>query len=200
MAPALAQAASNFRSARHQLGEQIDQPFGRSPVTTSLCRADLNSAPPFATNSFDRVVCNLVIGYLSDPLFTLKELLRVLIPDGKLIVTNLKPQADLSLIYRNFVSRAKEQAERNEARELLNNSGKIKQAEGDGLFQFLHREDFRTPLPASGVVRPEVPSAFANQAFIAVGHKPSGDVDANLVVPPNGLPRRKGAAHDFSAL
>ena len=153
----------------------------------------LNSALSYATNSFDHVVCNLVIEYLSGPLFTLKELLRVLIPDGKLISTNLKPQADLSLIYRNFVSRTKEQAERNEASELLNNSGKIKQAEGDGLFQFLDREDLRTLLLASGAVRPEVHSAFANQAFIAVGHKPCGAVDADLVVPAEWTAQPQGS-------
>ena len=143
-----------------------------SLITTSFCRGDLNMPLPFRDNQFDRIVCNLVISYLQDPLSTLRELMRVLSPKGKIILTNLKPQADLSQIYRNFVRQANRPEEVEEARQLLTNSGKIKQAEGDGVFRFFDRQELAMLLLSSGAVRPRIFSTFANQAYLAVAEKP----------------------------
>lgn len=50
---------------------------------------DLNQQPtlPFEDNSFDAVICSLSIGYLTQPLEVVKELARILRPQGQLIVT-----------------------------------------------------------------------------------------------------------------
>lgn len=142
-------------------------------LKTSLCLADLNLPLPFRDNEFDRVISNLVIGYVQDPLYTLRELLRTLKPRGRLIITNLKPHADLSQIYRNFVEAARSTEEIEEARQALNNSGKIKQGESDGIFRFFDKQELVVLLTSAGVSHPRIYSTFANQAFIAVAEKPS---------------------------
>lgn len=169
---ALARAAANFE----QVGERLRGQFPEGlrsyvPMSMGLCRADLESPLPFPDHSFDRVICNLVIGYVRDPLFTLREYLRVLAPQGRLVISNLKPYADLSAIYRSFVETAHTVEEVEEGRRLLDNSGKIKAREGDGVFHFFHQAELDALLRAAGVAHPRVYSTFGDQALIAVAEK-----------------------------
>lgn len=48
---------------------------------------DANLAFPYPADSFDLVWCSEVIEHLKDPLFTIREIRRVLKPDGKLLLT-----------------------------------------------------------------------------------------------------------------
>ncbi|MGZ8383404.1 MAG: class I SAM-dependent methyltransferase, partial [Nitrospira sp.] len=169
---ALAQATANF----NQVGTTLQGQFHEGlrayvPMAMQVCRADLESPLPFPDQSFDRVVCNLVIGYVRDPLFTLREYLRVLRPQGRLVLSNLKPYADLSAIYRGFVETAKTPDQVEEGRRLLDNSGRIKAREGEGIFNFLHQAELEQLLRAAGASHPRVYSTFGNQALIAVAEK-----------------------------
>jgi ubiquinone/menaquinone biosynthesis C-methylase UbiE/alpha-beta hydrolase superfamily lysophospholipase len=169
---ALKQAKQNLSDvAAESQGKSDNAIASGAAITSSFCRADLNMRLPFGDNQFDWVVCNLVIGYLEDPSFTLGEFLRVLAPKGKLVVTNLKPNADLSQIYRNFVRQTDRVEEVEEAKQLLNNSGKIKQAESNGIFRFFDRQELAMVLISIGAVQPRIYSTFANQAYIAVAEK-----------------------------
>ena len=169
---ALAQATANFKEAGATLQAQFHEgkrPY--VPMSMDVCRADLESPLPFPDHSFDRVVCNLVIGYVRDPLSTLREYLRVLAPEGRLVLSNLKPYADLSAIYRSFVDTARTPDQVEEGRRLLDNSGKIKEREGEGTFHFLHAAELESLLRAAGASHPRVYSTFGNQALIAVAEK-----------------------------
>lgn len=170
---ALIQARRNFANVA---AESVASPMSAmtmpSTTTPSLALSDLNMPLPFIDNQFTCVVSNLVIGYLQDPLFTLRELLRVLSPSGRLVITNLKPQADLSQIYRNFVQSTEQREEVEEGRKLLHNSSKIKQGESDGIFRFFNKQELATLLICSGAQQPRIYSTFGNQAFIAVATKP----------------------------
>jgi alpha-beta hydrolase superfamily lysophospholipase/SAM-dependent methyltransferase len=136
-------------------------------------RLDLNKPLPFRDESFDRIMSNLVIGYLRDPAASIRELLRVLAPGGKLVLTNLKPCSDLTQIYRNFVDRATAENAIQEARELLKNSSYIRQGESEGAFQFYTQEEFHHVLQSCGADNPRVFPTFGNQAFIGVVEKPA---------------------------
>lgn len=172
--PALAQARMNLmKTAAEIRGEFTPQVTAPSLLMDfSLLAADLNMPLPFRNGQFDRIVCNLVIGYLQDPAFLIKEFWRVLSPSGKLIITNLKPHPDLSLVYRNFAQRSRCPEEIQEAKHLLNNSGKIIQAESNGVFRFFDRQELAMLLIAGGAAQPRVCSTFANQAYIAATEKP----------------------------
>lgn len=169
---ALAQARINFE----QVGAALQGQFYEGlrayvPMSMRVCRADLESPLPFPDHSFDRVVCNLVIGYVRDPLFTLREYLRVLAPHGRLVVSNLKPYADLSAIYRSFVETVQTPDQVEEGRRLLDNSGRIKEREGEGIFHFHYQAELESLLRAAGVTHPRVYATFGNQALIAVADK-----------------------------
>ena len=166
---ALARACLNFSNLKKN-----------SVIRPSLTCADLNRPLPFRDKQFDRIVCNLVLGYLEDPVFSLQELMRVLVPGGRIIITSLKPYADLIEIYRNFVLRTDLPEEVEEAERLLNTACKIKQAESDGLFRSFQPHELTLLLMMSGATQPpEIHSTFANQAFITVGEKPAETVRAS---------------------
>jgi len=128
---------------------------------------DLNKPLPFQDGTFDKVVSNLVLGYLESPANTIRELMRVLTPGGSLVLTNLKPNSDLSRIFTNFVQETSSAEEIEEAKQLLNNSGKIREAEGEGLFHFPDAEELEQLIhAASKGSETKVFSTFANQAYI----------------------------------
>jgi ubiquinone/menaquinone biosynthesis C-methylase UbiE len=141
-------------------------------MKASLGCMDLNASLPFHDAQFDHIVCNLVLGYLRDPLFTLRELVRVLAPGGKLVLTHFKPQADLTHIYRQFVSLAKGDIERQQAKEAVDASGKIMQHAREGAFRFFDRQELAMLLMSSGASQPRIYSTFGNQAYLALAEKP----------------------------
>ena len=163
VSPALHQARKGFEKIR-----RYDQ-TSQVQMTSAFHCVDLNAPLPFQDGTFDKVVSNLVLGYVHDPEFTLKELLRVLSPKGIMVLTNLKPNSDLSQIYSNFVRQTSTLNEIEEAKQLLVNSGKIREAEGDGIFHFHDQRDlFDLLYKISKGQRPKIFSTFLNQANIAV--------------------------------
>lgn len=135
----------------------------RAPVLTTLCCADLNVALPFQDNRFDRIVCNLVLGYLQDPLFTLRELLRVLSPGGRLVVSSFTASTDLCEMYGEF---------RPLPRPCLTALAKVIQAQKEGFFHSFTRDDLATLLTSCGAIRTRILSTLRGQAYIAVAEKP----------------------------
>ncbi len=161
--PALHQAQQNCETIRRHDQES------RVHMNSAFHCVDLNAPLPFQDGTFEKVVSNLVLGYVRDPEFTLKEFIRVLSPKGTLVLTNLKPNSDLSQIYSNFVRQTSQLNEIEEAKQLLNNSGKIREAEGDGIFHFHEQQELVDLLSqASKGQQPKVFSTFLNQANIAV--------------------------------
>ena len=172
---------SALTKARHNLAQIADEIQGtsqdpgmaQSPVEGSFICADLNSPLPFRENQFNRVICNLTISYLQDPSFTVGELMRVLSPKGKLVITSLKPHADLFQIYRNVIQQADQSGDNEEAKRLLVKLSKIKQAEGAGGWRSYDRQELAMLLIAGGAVNLQIHSGFANQAYVAVVEKPA---------------------------
>jgi SAM-dependent methyltransferase len=163
--------------------EEEQQVAAGTLLDASFVCSDLNAPLPFGNEQFDRVVCNLVVGYLDNPSFTISEFLRVLSPGGRLILTNLKPNADMSQIYRNFQGQTENVHDVEEARELLNDSADIRQAETEGVFRFFGRQEFAMLLLSSGAEDVRIFKTFADQAYIAVAHK-SGLESLTSKVPP----------------
>ena len=145
----------------------------QSVMKAGLACMDLNAPLPFQDGQFDHVVCNLVLGYLRDPLLTLRELVRVLVPGGKLVLTHFKPQADLTQIYTALVSLAKGDIERQRAQEAVEASGKVTEHSREGAFRLFDRQELAMLLMSSGASQPRIYSTFANQAYLAVAEKSS---------------------------
>lgn len=125
----------------------------------------------FGNNFFDKVCCSLLLSYVKEPNVVLKELLRILRPGGKIVVTSLKPYCDLSKIYRNYLQQMVNAEDIDEARRLLNAAGKIKEKENIGYYQFFSEEELEKILTKVGFTDIEVYRSFGNQANVAVAEK-----------------------------
>lgn len=140
-------------------------------INEEFVLADLETELPFVSEFFDQACCNLVISYLRDPATLLKEFWRVLRPGGRIVISSLKPNADLSEIYRNFVSLAESAAEIEEGRQLLNNAGMIKLKESAGIYHFYCEKELRDIARKVGFTRAKTFRSFGNQANLVVCYK-----------------------------
>lgn len=140
-------------------------------IKYSYVLADLEQRLPFDDGHFDKICCNLVLSYVSDPQFSLRELCRVLKPGGKIIISSLKPYADLSQIYRNFADMTENQEELKEARKLLSAAGRIKQKEDAGIYTFFFEEELKKLLQNAGIGIVTVKRTFGGQANFISGRK-----------------------------
>ena len=166
---------------------------GFPAVQMSWSQVDLQHVLPFADNQFDRIVSNLVLGYLSHPQDAVRELFRVLAPGGRMVLSNLKPNGDFSGIYQNLVSHAGESKQKAEARNLLNNYGKIRQAEKEGQFRFFDQTEWMTCLDSIDGLHTGVYPTFANQAYLIVLEKPAASPHSSL------LAQREAVSHSQPA-
>ncbi|WNM57189.1 methyltransferase domain-containing protein [Candidatus Nitrospira allomarina] len=167
---ALKRANNAMRAATTncQHGMTSPTPF----VSKAWAHVDLGQPLPFPDNRFDRIVSNLVIGYVQDPGATLRELYRILAPGGRIVISNLKPNGDFSGIYQSLVSSAVLPQQREEARDLLNNYGKIRQAEKEGQFCFYDQTQWESIIATLGCTNAGIFSTFAGQAYLVVLDKP----------------------------
>ena len=58
---------------------------------------------PFEDNKFDRILSSLVLCYLKNPHVTFTEFVRCLKPGGKIVISTMKPDMDMSIMYTNLI-------------------------------------------------------------------------------------------------
>jgi len=160
---AVAQARRTHADFNREFGH------GGLPARYSYLVADLESPLPFPARSFDQVCMNLVVSYLQEAGRTLADMARLLKPKGRIVITSLKPFADLSQVYRNYISVTEEAGQVEEARKLLSNAGKVMAKEAEGIYRFFTEEELADLLKEAGLTDIETFRAFGNQANVAFG-------------------------------
>ena len=133
--------------------------------------SDLNMPLPFIDDYFHKVCCNLVLSYLESPIITLRELRRVLKKGGRIIVTSMKPAADFSRVFENFVAASTKAQELEEAKRLLSNAGFIRYKESEGHFRFYSAEELQRLLADAGFCNFQSFLGFGDQINIVTGEK-----------------------------
>jgi SAM-dependent methyltransferase/alpha-beta hydrolase superfamily lysophospholipase len=161
-----------------ELQQNLLREIGVSPTHPLLVRnefavTDLEVGLPFPDKFFDQICCNLVISYLHRPEKVIAEFCRVLRPGGKIVVSSLKPNPDLSEVYRNFVSAAKNEEEITEARKLLSNAGAIRVKEMRGLYHFYSHAELRRLFHNGGLRAIHMLRSFGDQANVLIGRRES---------------------------
>lgn len=142
-----------------------------SLISCDFLHLDLAAPLCFQDGSFDKICCNLVLSYVPDDAFTLDEMWRVLKLGGRMVVTSLKPHADLTEVYRAFLKMADTDKEIDDARHLLANAGTIKAREVEGLYNFYSEKELGSMLLQLGASEVHVVPAFSNQAYVGLAKK-----------------------------
>ncbi len=168
---AIAQAQETHRHIQSELTKGLGWFPQARPAAYDYLLADLETALPCEPQRFEQICCNLVISYVQNPGRVVANLVQMLKPKGRIVLTSLKPFADLSQVYRNFVQVAETQQDIEEARRLLSNAGRIRAKEAEGIYRFFSEEELGDLLREAGVSEVETYRSFGNQANVAVGMK-----------------------------
>jgi len=140
---------------------------------------------PFADGAFDRIASSLVLSYLENPLESLRELHRCLAPGGRLVVSSMRPDVDMSRIYQSLLLRlqrgdevsipvgiSREEFVR-DLRAFLSSAAFLLTLAEEGQFAFFSRDELRHLVERAGFRRVESFEAFGSpaQANVIVGYR-----------------------------
>ncbi|MCA9689602.1 MAG: methyltransferase domain-containing protein [Myxococcales bacterium] len=151
----------------------------------SVHTGDARERLPFEDASFDRIVCSLVLSYLSNPVEVLREFYRCLEPGGRLVVSSMRPDVDMSRIYRNLMIKLESGARVaipagmdratfvEEVQHYLNSAAFLLKLAEEGQFVFFSRGEMRRIVERAGFRRVETFTSFGKppQALITVGYR-----------------------------
>lgn len=121
---------------------------------------------PFHDGTFDVICCSLVLSYLRRPQGLLGELHRVLRPSGVLVASSMKPNCDLSIIYRDSLSAAITAEDIQQGRRLLQAAGRIKLKEEIGYYTFYSQVELADLVLDSGFNVRESHLSLGEQAVV----------------------------------
>ncbi len=168
----LTQARQSLRA----LHRELDNDFGGTltshpPLTTEWMHADWTQGLPFKDHSLQRIVCNLSLPFVPSPLVTIRELYRILHPQGRLILTVFHPDTDLSVLYRQHLQRANQDEFSPQAQIVLHYMGRLREAIRHGLLHTFDRSSLTSFLQQAGILTSRILPALDRHALFAVIEK-----------------------------
>jgi len=160
----------------HALRRELDTDFAGTltihpPLTAEWMQADWTQPLPFKDRSLHRIVCNLSLPFVPSPLVMIRELYRILHPQGRLILTVFHPGTDLSVLYRQHLHRANQDEFSPEAHLLLHYLGQLREAIRHGLLHTFDRSSLASFLQQAGILAPRILSGLDGHALFAVIEK-----------------------------
>ncbi len=140
-------------------------------VTTRWMRTDWNAPLPFTNGSIERILCHLSLSFTSSPLHCLRQMLRVLHPDGTAVVTCLQPHTDLSTLFRHHLLTEDHDEFGSPAKIVLHYLGRLREAICHGLLHVYERDELAHLLAHAGAGPIQFFPALDNQLLLAVVRK-----------------------------
>ena len=141
------------------------------PLTAEWVRTDWTQGLLFKDRSLHRIVCNLSLPFVPSPLVTIRELYRMLRPEGRLVLTVFHPNTDLSVLYRRHLHRASQDEFSPQAQILLHYLGRLREAIRHGLLHTFDQFSLASFLQQAGILTPRILPALDGHALLAVIEK-----------------------------
>lgn len=140
-------------------------------LDTAWAVFEWDSPLPFRDGSFDRIVCHLSLCFSPSPLSALREALRVLAPQGTLLMTCVQPHTDLSPLYRRHLHMGRDEFSV-PGQIVLHYLGRLREAIRHGILHSYGREDLDALLLHAGASPSiEIRSMLDGQLLVARAHK-----------------------------
>jgi ubiquinone/menaquinone biosynthesis C-methylase UbiE len=168
----LTQARESLRA----LHRELDSDFAGTltvhpPLTSEWAHTDWTQGLPFKDHSLHRIVCNLSLPFVPSPLVTIRELYRMLRPQGCLVLTVFHPDTDLSVLYRRHLHRANQDEFSPQAHIVLHYLGRLREAIRHGLLHTFDRSSLASFIQQAGILTPRILPAIDGHALFAVIEK-----------------------------
>jgi SAM-dependent methyltransferase/pimeloyl-ACP methyl ester carboxylesterase len=139
--------------------------YGRSDLD-ALGAPDIDATPHphrFASGTFDKICCSLLLSYLKNPQALTTEFFRLLKPGGRLVLSSMKPNCDLGTLFAEFTQREEDFEKVKQARSLLRAAGQIKVKEDCGIYAFFSEDELIALVREAGFTKWEVHRSFGDQ-------------------------------------
>lgn len=140
-------------------------------------KGDATGFPPA---SFDKILASLFISYLEHPEEMMDEFYRLLAPGGRLLVSSMRPDSDVSTIFTEYVDTVRAETgvaggDLDSAQAMLNEAATLFELEEEGLFYFYTAEELEKLFRRSGFQRIATRRSLGTppQAIIVTGEKPA---------------------------
>jgi ubiquinone/menaquinone biosynthesis C-methylase UbiE len=154
--------------------------------TADLSRAGVEDMLPFGDGSLDRILASLLVSYLPDPEALLRDARRALRPGGRIVVSSMLPDADMSGPLERLLTQigtaegdtvggcSKEEV-LTAVRSYINDAAKLLDLACDDVFRFYDGDALKRLLRRAGFTDVRVTRSFGtpSQAVIAVGVRPA---------------------------
>ncbi len=150
----------------------------------NFCNNGLGLNLNFNSNSFNKIAASLFISYLYNPDDIIHEFFRILKPGGRLLVSSMKPDSDISQIFTDYIHRVRnfeledteiknQEMNLQAARAMLNEAAALFELEEDGYFRFYSGEEMVSMFKDAGFknIRAESSLGRPEQAIIITGEK-----------------------------
>ena len=168
----LTQARHSLRALQRELDSDVASPLTSSPpLAAEWVHANWTESLPFKNDSLHRIACNLSLPFVPSPLAAVRELYRVLHPQGRLVLTVFHPATDLSVLYRRHLQRTNQDDFSPEAEILLHYLGELREAIRQGLLHIFDQQSLTSLLLRAGDVTPTILPTLDGQALLAIIEK-----------------------------
>lgn len=156
----------------------------RDRVSADLSSSSALAAIPLADDTCSAVLASLLISYVGDPEKLLRDVLRVLRPGGRFVVSTLRRDADLSLIWAEnekslradhcLDQQVGTQRLDDSLRSFFNDASRLMLLEEDGLFRFWEPQELADLVSLAGFVNVTQELALGQppQAVVVAGTRP----------------------------
>jgi len=165
---------------------------GRVRLETALCDLDVvhhAQRIPLADAAFDGVIASLLLSYLECPDLVLAEMRRILRPGGRLVLSTLCRDADISRLYVDSLAELRSGRAGGDlpelrdgdlgglARSFLNDAARILELEDVGAFCFSDPDELVAAVTRAGFVDVAVERALGDppQAAVLSARRPPAD-------------------------
>jgi ubiquinone/menaquinone biosynthesis C-methylase UbiE len=126
---------------------------------------------PYTDGSIERILCHLSLSFTPSPLHRLRQMLRVLHPDGTAVVTCFQPHTDLSVPFRRHLRAADHDEFGSQAEIFLHYLGRLREAVRHGLLHSYERNELARMLTHAGARAIRFFSVLDNQLLLAIVRK-----------------------------
>jgi ubiquinone/menaquinone biosynthesis C-methylase UbiE len=154
-------------------------------VEANLDVCDGSLALPFKSNSADKILASLFVSYIRNPRLTLNEFFRILKPGGRIVISSLKPDTDMSKPIHELIEKIKtaehlpyfQDKKRDElimaVQSYINSAAYLTDLEEERLFKFYSAKELSELLVDCRFKNIQVHETFGQpaQGLIAVGYK-----------------------------
>ncbi len=174
---ALERARARIADVSEKRGRHLDVHF----LECDLDAEGSEGPVPVADGSYDRLVASLLLNYVKSPEALLREARRLLQPGGRIVLSTLRRDVDISRIYQDVASELRAGAARealgetdervveSDLREFLNEAARLLDLEERGVFHFWDADELVALLQRAGFRDVETGVSFGDppQAIVA---------------------------------